>query len=49
MNENEEVARTAIRVRDAGKAHGIRTFSKGMDEKRTLIVSKLEPFYGKSR
>ena len=44
---NEETARTGIRVREAEKAHGIRTFSQGRGAKRrTLIVSKLESFYG---
>ena len=31
---NEETARTAIRVREAEKSHGIRTFSKGRGAKK---------------
>lgn len=31
---NEETARTVIRVREAEKSHGIRTFSKGRGAKK---------------
>ena len=44
---NEETARAGIRVREAEKAHNIRTFHMGgVQKRRTLIVSKLESFYG---
>ena len=43
---NEETARAGIRVREAEKAHNIRTFSQGGAQKRrTLIVSKLGSKY----
>jgi hypothetical protein len=34
MNMYEETAQTDIRVREAEKAHGIRTFSKGRGAKK---------------
>ncbi len=34
MSTNEETARTIIRVREAEKSHGIRTFSKGRGAKK---------------
>ena len=34
MSMNEETARTGIRVREAEKAHGIRTFSQGRGAKK---------------
>ena len=46
---NGESARAGIRVREVENAHGIRTFSQGgVQKRRTLIVSKLESFYGTS-
>ena len=42
-----ETSRAANRVREAEKAHGIRTFLKRrVQKRRTLIVSKSESFYG---
>jgi len=44
----EKTAQTDIRVREAEKAHNIRTFSHGRGaKKRALIVSESESFYGK--
>ena len=44
---NEENSRASIRAREAEKAHGIRTFSKGWGaKKKGPNVSKLESFYG---